>query len=65
MQQDHRKQEIERLEREVEDLRQLQVTETPSKELERLRIEVAQLRRDLYQNLGAWQRTQLARHAQR
>jgi acetyl-CoA carboxylase carboxyl transferase subunit alpha len=65
MQQDHRKQEIERLEREVEDLRQLQVTETPSKELERLRIEVAQLRRDFYQNLGAWQRTQLARHPQR
>jgi acetyl-CoA carboxylase carboxyl transferase subunit alpha len=65
MQQDHRKQEIERLEREVEDLRQLQVTETPSKEPERLRIEVAQLRRDFYQNLGAWQRTQLARHPQR
>jgi acetyl-CoA carboxylase carboxyl transferase subunit alpha len=65
MQEDRRKLEIERLEQEVEDLRQFEVAETPSKELERLRGEVAQLRRDFYQNLGAWQRTQLARHPQR
>ena len=34
-------------------------------ELERLRHEVADLRRDFYNNLGPWQRTQLSRHPQR
>ena len=34
-------------------------------ELERLRHEVSDLRRDFYNNLGPWQRTQLSRHPQR
>jgi len=61
----HRR-EIEQLERDVEDLRRLahgdQATEA---ELERLRQEVAELRREFFAHLGPWQRTQLARHPQR
>jgi acetyl-CoA carboxylase carboxyl transferase subunit alpha len=60
-----RKDEIERLEREVEDLRKLSSTENGDSELERLRSEVSELRRQFYSHLGAWQRTQLARHFQR
>jgi acetyl-CoA carboxylase carboxyl transferase subunit alpha len=58
-----RKDEIARLEREVEDLRKMAPKEAP--DLERLREEVSELRRQFYANLGAWQRTQLARHFQR
>jgi acetyl-CoA carboxylase carboxyl transferase subunit alpha len=39
--------------------------EIPSDQLERVRGEVAQLRRDFYEHIGAWQRTLLARHPQR
>jgi len=39
--------------------------DVPSAELGRLRSEVAQLRRDFYEHMGAWQRTLLARHPQR
>ena len=65
MKRDHRNEEIERLEREVEDLRRLAGPDRPSGELDRLRIEVSQLRREFYEHLGAWQRTLLARHPQR
>jgi acetyl-CoA carboxylase carboxyl transferase subunit alpha len=34
-------------------------------EIERIRREVEELKRDFYNNLGAWQRLQLARHPQR
>ena len=57
--------EIEKLEHEIADLRQVERRKTSSDELERLRKEVAQLRRDFYEHMGAWQRTQLARHPQR
>jgi acetyl-CoA carboxylase carboxyl transferase subunit alpha len=40
----------------------LNVQVDPSAELERLRNEVAQLRHDFYEHMGAWQRTLLARH---
>ena len=33
--------------------------------MERLRVEMTELRREFYTHLGAWQRTQLARHPQR
>ena len=59
------KSEIEKLEREVEELRRLATTELPAKELDRIRTEVVSLRRDFYENLGAWQRTLLSRHPQR
>jgi acetyl-CoA carboxylase carboxyl transferase subunit alpha len=60
-----RKVEIERLERELADLRRMARPKIPSEELERVRGEVAQLRRDFYEHMGAWQRTLLARHPQR
>jgi acetyl-CoA carboxylase carboxyl transferase subunit alpha len=62
---DPRKLEIEKLERELADLGQMAKPSTPSAELERLRGEVAQLRRDFYEHMSAWQRTLLARHPQR
>jgi acetyl-CoA carboxylase carboxyl transferase subunit alpha len=65
MKRDRRKEDIEKLEREVEDLRLLARPEIPSQDLERLRTEVSQLRHEFYEHLGAWQRTLLARHPQR
>lgn len=60
-----RKKEIEKLERELADLQQLKSPRAPAADLDRLRGEVEQLRRDFYEHLGAWQRTLLARHPQR
>jgi len=65
MDNDSRRADLERLEREVEELRQLGVSQPSSEDLERLRVEVAHLRHEFYENLGAWQRTLLARHPQR
>jgi acetyl-CoA carboxylase carboxyl transferase subunit alpha len=61
-----RKRDIDQLEREVEDLRKLapRGDETGS-EFERLRQEVAELKREFYAHLDAWQQTALARHPQR
>lgn len=56
---------IEQLEKEVEELRRLGAAGEPSAELERLRQEVAELKREFYTHLTPWQRTQLARHPQR
>ena len=62
-----RKREMQKLEREVEQLRRLAAHELPQREedLERLREEVAELRREFHDHMSAWQRVQLARHAQR
>ncbi len=60
-----RKQEIEKLEREVADLQRMARPGIPEGDLERLRGEVALLRREFYEHLGAWQRALLARHPQR
>lgn len=65
MKKDSRKDDIERLERELADLQRMARPEVPSADLDRLRGEVAQLRHDFYQHMGAWQRTLLARHPQR
>jgi len=65
MAQDSRKEEIEKLERELADLQRMTRPDVPSAELDRIRGEVAQLRRDFYEHMGAWQRTLLARHPQR
>ncbi len=59
------KRELEQLEKEVDELRRMSPTKIPSDEIERLRREVADLRHEFYVHMGAWQRTQLARHAQR
>ena len=65
MARESRKEEIERLERELADLQRMARPEIPSADLDRVRGEVAQLRRDFYEHMGAWQRTLLARHPQR
>jgi acetyl-CoA carboxylase carboxyl transferase subunit alpha len=60
-----REREIDRLEKDVEELRHLASTADASVELERIRQQVAELRHEFYTHLGAWQRAQIARHAQR
>jgi acetyl-CoA carboxylase carboxyl transferase subunit alpha len=65
MARESRKAEIDRLERELADLQRMARPEIPSADLDRVRGEVAQLRRDFYEHMGAWQRTLLARHPQR
>ena len=60
-----REREIKDLEREVDDLNRLATSKSSASEIERLRQQVSELRRDFYIHLSAWQRTQLARHPQR
>ena len=60
-----RKDEIARLEQEVEDLRHISSSGDHGSEVERLRAQVSELRREFYSHMGPWQRTQLARHSQR
>ena len=60
-----RQREIARLEQDVEELRRLARGEVNETELERLRREVGELKREFYTHLGAWQRAQVARHPQR
>jgi acetyl-CoA carboxylase carboxyl transferase subunit alpha len=60
-----REREIDRLEKDVEELRHLASTADASVELERIRQQVSELRHEFYTHLGAWQRAQIARHAQR
>jgi acetyl-CoA carboxylase carboxyl transferase subunit alpha len=60
-----RQKEIDRLEKDVEELRQLAGDADADMELERIREQVAELRREFYAHLGPWQRAQIARHQQR
>ncbi len=60
-----REREIDRLEKDVEELRHLASSVDADAELERIRQQVAELRHEFYAHLGAWQRAQIARHAQR
>jgi len=60
-----RQRELEKLEKEVDDLKRLTGDEESDAELERLRAEVSELRREFYAHLGPWQRAQIARHPQR
>ncbi len=60
-----RKERIEQLDRAVEELRNIAPGDTSDADLERIRREVLELRREFYAHLGAWQRTLVARHAQR
>ena len=58
-----RRREIEDLEQEVEDLGRIAPQADDSEEeIERLRLEVAELKREFLAHLGSWQRLQLARH---
>jgi len=65
MEKDAQKTKLEKLERELASLREMARREIPAADLERLRGEVALLRKDFYDHMSAWQRTQLARHPQR
>jgi acetyl-CoA carboxylase carboxyl transferase subunit alpha len=57
---------IDALERDVADLSRLSApTREQSVEIERIRKEVEELKREFYIHLGAWQRLLLARHPQR
>src|SRR5580700_6529524 len=60
-----RQREIERLEKDVEELRRLASTDENDVEVDRLKREVLELRREFYTHLGPWQRAQIARHPQR
>ena len=58
-----RQQEIDRLEKEVDELRGLAAGNAKADaEVERIRQQVAELRREFYTHLGPWQRAQIARH---
>jgi len=60
-----REREIDRLEKDVEELRHFAGGADGEAELERIRRQVAELRREFYDHLGPWQRAQIARHPQR
>jgi acetyl-CoA carboxylase carboxyl transferase subunit alpha len=62
-QQAERQKVIEHLENDVDELRRW--SDNGDSELERLRQQVAELRREFYAHLGPWQRAQIARHQQR
>jgi acetyl-CoA carboxylase carboxyl transferase subunit alpha len=68
-QQDHerrRQRQIDALERDVFELSRLtNPSDQSAQDIERIRREVEELRREFYMHLGAWQRVQLARHPQR
>jgi acetyl-CoA carboxylase carboxyl transferase subunit alpha len=60
-----RQREIERLEKDVEELRHLAANDEGEAEVERLKQQVLELRREFYAHMGPWQRAQIARHPQR
>jgi len=61
-----RKRELEELEREIAELSRFGPQgDATDADLARIRKEVTELKREFYTHLGAWQRTQLARHPQR
>ncbi|HVN08221.1 MAG TPA: acetyl-CoA carboxylase carboxyltransferase subunit alpha [Patescibacteria group bacterium] len=58
----HQKRVLDNLEKDVEQLRQSKGDGLSRADLERLRGDVAELKREFYTNISPWQRTQLARH---
>lgn len=61
-----RQRKIDALERDAFELSRLtNPSDRTSDDIERIRREIEELRHDFYSHLGAWQRLQLARHAQR
>src|SRR6202049_2167106 len=65
MEKRQRRRELEQLEREVDDLQRLSRNGSSPPELAKIREQVSELRREFFTHIGAWQRTQLARHPQR
>ncbi len=62
MDMDHQKRALDNLEQDVEQLRKATGDALSRTDLERLRGDIAQLKREFYDNISPWQRTQLARH---
>ena len=61
-----RQKDINALERDIADLSRLtDPTDASTEDIERIRREVEELKRDFYAHLDSWQRLQLARHPQR
>jgi acetyl-CoA carboxylase carboxyl transferase subunit alpha len=60
-----RRDEIKRLERDLEELRRIASSGAPDPDIDHLRQQVNELKREFFAHMSAWQRTQLARHAQR
>src|SRR5271169_4634796 len=58
----NKKRALDILEKDVEELRRLSGDGVSHQEVERLRGDIAELKREFYANISAWQRTQLARH---
>ena len=65
MDMNHQKRVLDNLEKDVEQLRKSAGDGLSRAELERLRGDVAELKREFFANISAWQRTQLARHPAR
>src|ERR1700722_8623355 len=65
MEKRQRRRELEQLEREVDDLQRLSRNGSSPPELAKIREQVSELRREFFPHIGAWQRTQIARHPQR
>ena len=62
----NRRAELDRLEKDLDDLRRISSgASSTDPDIDRLRVQVNELKREFFSHLGAWQRTQLARHAQR
>jgi len=53
---------LDNLEKDVEQLRKATGDAFPRQDIERLRGDIAELKREFYANISPWQRTQLARH---
>jgi acetyl-CoA carboxylase carboxyl transferase subunit alpha len=62
MDRSHKKRALDNLEKDVEELGHLSGDGVPQAELERLRGDIAELKREFFANITPWQRTQLARH---
>jgi acetyl-CoA carboxylase carboxyl transferase subunit alpha len=60
-----KKRAIDNLEKNVEELRRMAGNGLSTDDVDRLREDLAALKRDFYANISAWQRTQLARHPDR
>jgi acetyl-CoA carboxylase carboxyl transferase subunit alpha len=65
MERPSRKEDLEKLENEVAELERLKRPNTDGSHIERLRGEIAELKRQFYEHMNPWQRTLLARHPQR
>jgi len=61
----HQKRALDNLEKDVEQLRKATGDGLPRQDLDRLRGDIAELKREFFANISPWQRTQLARHPAR